>query len=202
MKTKEKIKAGIIALVVIFFLSSMVSCNHEKKVARKLLASTETVLLDSFSRMKIFKAQLGLTPCANDTQFIHGKPVFVKGKDSSYPVYFNISFYRIRAFDTTIKGVNIKIDTFGHVVLKLPLADTIRITDTTITKDKQELKRLMQENINKDMQIAASNQSKIDDQAVIADNKKEKNKWMWSFIAVLAIIVFGIGAKLYLKFKI
>ena len=197
----------VIALfTVVVALTILLGCNPEKKIARKLLSSTESVLLDSFSRMKVFKAQLQLTPCDNDTTFITGKPQIIKGADSSYPVYISIpalnNVSKFRAFDTTVKGVKIKCDSLGNIELKLPAPTIIYRTDTAVTRDRQESRRLMQEGIEKDKQIASLNQSLFDKDKTIEKNNKQISSWIWFFIGSIALLILTNFLWMFFKFKI
>lgn len=138
--------------------------------------------------------------CTNDTIYKAGQTVYLKGKDSVYPIYIPVhdtlpkTIYKI---DTTVAGTRLIIDSLGNILLyaKVCIPDTVKIpADTFFVRDVAFLTVLENENDSLKLQLAQ-------EQTNTANEKGKANKWFAWFIGVCVACVGSNFLWAYLKFK-
>lgn len=104
------------AALLIFIAFGYCSCN-----------AVTRVLKDPAKKEKVGREWEKANPCVNDTMVAPGELIFIKGKDSSFPVYIKAVDYKFKTLDTLIKGSKVKVDTNGNILISLKVCrpDTI-----------------------------------------------------------------------------
>ena len=191
---------ALVAILVFAGLMSATGCNSEKKALRKDNVALERVKASRKLLDNLAPVINDLYPQSTDTVIVEGKPILIKGKDSTYAVYFNVPVYstKIKIIDTLIKGVYIKIDTLGRVTIKLPTPDTSIKPKTIQLPPDLRGKAIDAKTIEtQGLTIAALNQNIIDLNAVIK-SKSSKTTWLVIVCILAGIVILGL---LYLVFK-
>lgn len=171
--------------------------------------SVKRVLKDDAKLEKVGREWEKKNPCINDTLppiIIPGKPILIKGKDSAYPVpvYFHLIEYKMRAVDTSIKNVKIKIDTLGNISVQIKPCpvDTLKRIDTaqfSIT-DKRRLNIALDSLAHYKNQLAFT-KLLLEEQFKKTEQEKSRgDKWLTYFI-VLSIVTVATHL-LRSKFKV
>jgi len=170
-----KIIATILCLILVL------SCNSEKRIARKDNAAIERVTAKRSSIEKLIPVLKALYPDSKDT-------------------LITIKIDTLSLFDTTATYIRDtmlidgRIDTLVKIVTKI---NNITKTKTVQIPDLKGRAMDAQIMANQDKKIYEQTQFIVDEQSVILTLRKEKSNWLWLFIAACISFALSNGIWIY-----
>jgi hypothetical protein len=178
----------------ILLLLLLVSCSPAKRLERKQSEAISTVLASNKLLNEAGEAWLEVHPCVNDTSKpVELAPIFLKGKDSVYPVYIPFTNYKYRRVDTMIEGNHFAVDSLGNIYarFKVSVPDTVRVPFISYVKDGK-LEDILRKHL-----IAANDSLLIYRNALVIAKKAEtKIKILIAIFSFAAIVIIFLRVKL------
>lgn len=207
----------IVVVIIAAIVFSMHSCSTQKKIDK----ATEKVMTNEPARLKVFKAQLQLSPCSNDTawRFISG------GVDSvPYPVIItdpalrdylvdSISIEQSDAWNNAVDELSVQCKAdikkatkkgydegysqaqkeMAKTKLAIPRPDTLQGIITTHALEDV----LKKEAAAKDIKIGT-----LEGQIIEKDKRiKEQKRWLWYSISLFIALIVSNGLWVYRSIK-